>query len=162
MRPRTRRGETFEIRHGAHPLGADYDIDENGCWIWRWSKTPDGYPNALIEGKIQKVHRWIISDLLTPEKPCALHKPVICHNRACINREHLYAGTLVDNSYDRNKDGTHYMGFAKLSDEQVLDIYRRAHSGERHKGIAREYGINVSTVSHIKMGDRWHWLTSNL
>lgn len=44
---------------------------------------------------------------------------------------------------------------AKLTEEYVADIYRRARSGEQPLAIAVEYGISREVVSNIKNG--WSW-----
>jgi hypothetical protein len=59
-------------------------------------------------------------------------------------------------SYDPYK---HCKNTAKLSESQVLEIYRRAHAGERHHLIAAEFGVNRTTVTDIKRGKSWWWLT---
>ena len=59
-------------------------------------------------------------------------------------------------SYDLHK---HKRNTAKLTDKEVLDIYRRAHSGELQRTIASEYGITRSTIADIKRGKSWRWLT---
>jgi hypothetical protein len=61
-------------------------------------------------------------------------------------------------SYDPNK---HKRNTSKLNDDQVLDIYKRAHAGERQKMIASEYNIDRSTIADIKRAKSWGWLTAN-
>ena len=164
-RPRKPNQEPFEIRHADHPLGADYDMDDNGCWIWKWSKSPSGYAHTKIKGKYVMIHRWVIRDSLTPDKPYALHKPGICHNRACINRDHLYAGTQKDNVLDKQLDDTakYSLTNVKLTEEQVIDIYNRAWFGvDEQKNIAFEYGVHPAVVSKIKHGLRWNNITHHL
>jgi hypothetical protein len=60
-------------------------------------------------------------------------------------------------SYDPHK---HKRNTSKLTDEQVLEIYKRAHSGERQKMIAADYNIDRSTIADIKRGKSWSWLTT--
>jgi hypothetical protein len=47
----------------------------------------------------------------------------------------------------------------RLSELQVLDIYRRACAGENRAAIAREYGVHHMTVQDIYHGQNWSWLT---
>jgi hypothetical protein len=61
-------------------------------------------------------------------------------------------------SYDPHK---HKRNTSKLTDDQVLDIYERAHAGERQKTIASEHNIDRSTVADIKRAKSWGWLTAN-
>lgn len=163
----------FELRPPDHPDGADYYVEpDTGCWLWTGVITRLGYAYAHINGKNTQVARYMIRDQLTPDKPLALHKPLICHNRSCINPDHLYAGTQKENMADRILDGTTHHGHtwsrgtkngnARLTEAQVLDIYRRTQAGnEKQRDIAREYGITEMVVSKIKHGKAWNWLTNH-
>ncbi|MBA7675141.1 hypothetical protein ES703_83370 [subsurface metagenome] len=48
---------------------------------------------------------------------------------------------------------------SKLNEVQVRKIYRRASDGEEHKNIAKDFQIDRSTVSGIKIGKSWKFLT---
>jgi hypothetical protein len=48
---------------------------------------------------------------------------------------------------------------AGLSETDVLIIFRRAHAGEQRALIAQDFGITTASVSHIKTGRYWSWLT---
>jgi hypothetical protein len=65
----------------------------------------------------------------------------------------------IDRSIASCDPHRHKRNSAKLTDEQVLDIYRRARSGERQRTIATEYKVDRSTVADIKRGKSWRWLT---
>lgn len=47
---------------------------------------------------------------------------------------------------------------AKLTDEQVRQIRRRAESGELQRTIAAEYGVDQSVVSEIRTGKSYRWV----
>ena len=49
--------------------------------------------------------------------------------------------------------------FSKITDDQVLEIYRRVHRGENQYSLSDEFGVSQTTVSDIKRGHRWGWLT---
>lgn len=72
--------QEFELRDPGHPLGADYYIDENGCWIWLWGCSA-GYPVIRDMGKSDSVMRILLD---YPES-----ETFYCeHSRKCINIEH--------------------------------------------------------------------------
>lgn len=50
---------------------------------------------------------------------------------------------------------------AKLTPEQVVEIYRRANAGERTGELAAEFGVANEAVSGIKAGRKWRWLTGH-
>lgn len=51
------------------------------------------------------------------------------------------------------------MSNPKLTEDKVLEIYRRAHDGESGNGLAQEFGVNAKTVRSIKRGHTWGALT---
>jgi hypothetical protein len=50
---------------------------------------------------------------------------------------------------------------AKLSVEQVLEVYRRVHAGESQVVLAKEFGIRPSAVSRINLGKSWAHVTGH-
>lgn len=75
----------------------------------------------------------------------------------------LQWGTKAQNAADRVLHKTDPVGSrnprAKLSDGQVLEIYRRAKSGEKGADIASEFSVSACTVSHIAVGRTWSHIT---
>lgn len=155
-------GQPFKIRKPGNPLGADYDIEGN-CWIWKWGTTPDGTPQAQINGEKWLVTRWLKRNELQPglivrHKPGIHDKPGIKHNPSCIRPSHLIVGTSKENMEDRIIDGTDtYTQGPKtyLTTKQVIEIYLRLLKGEKQSKLAREYGVHKSTIFDIKKGRSW-------
>ncbi|GMU26245.1 MAG: hypothetical protein AMXMBFR16_11500 [Candidatus Uhrbacteria bacterium] len=76
----------------------------NDCWGWKgW--IANGYGRFYANGW-KRAHRVAYVLTYGPTNLSVLHKPVICHNPACCNPKHLYAGTTSDNARDRTIDGT--------------------------------------------------------
>jgi hypothetical protein len=82
-----------------------------------------------------------------------------CHNRLCVNVDHLRLGTHAENMRDRAeatrtaKGARH--GMAKLNEAAVADLRHRAAMGAKLVDLAAEYGVSVSTVSLTVRGMRW-------
>lgn len=76
--------------------------------------------------------------------------------------ENLRWGTAKENSDDMIRHGTRLYGEsnhkAKLSEQQVLDIYARRIRGNA-RALADEMGVKEWTVYKIWSGDNWGWLT---
>lgn len=83
-----------------------------------------------------------------------------CDNRRCVNPEHLFLGTTLDNSHDARSKGRHQHGEksvrAKLTEADVVEILRLYKmEGWTAKALAARFGVTDSTVQHIYYGTRW-------
>jgi len=130
-----------------------------GCWIWMRSKDTKGYGRITKtlgeEHKTYRAHRiaWEEYYGLVPEGMCVLHQ---CDTPACCRPDHLFLGTLQDNSSDMVAKGRSARGpkhrAAKLTENDVLNIRK---STEPQKILAERYGVDQSAISHIKSGRVW-------
>ena len=135
-------------------LETQYDLNENGCWVWRGCKGSDGYGMTSWKGRNPKTHRlyWLLSGRTIPEGLDMCHGPGC--SKACFNPEHLRPDTGSANMLDKHRDGTFTQ--AKLTQEQVRAI--RADT-RTHREIADEYGVARATIARIKTGKQWSWVT---
>lgn len=131
--------------------------NDNDCWEIQGYLDKDGYG----EVSRKKAHRVAFESFVgkIPEGLNVCHK---CDNRRCCNPDHLFIGTQKENIADMIKKGRKDSRFGekntqnKLSRKQVFDIFK---SIESQRKIAKKYGIDQSTVSNIKTGKLWGWLT---
>lgn len=70
------------------------------CLEWKGAKNRGGYGIFSRNGKHISAHREMYKCTYgpIPEGLMICHR---CNNRACINPDHLYAGTAYDNARDR-------------------------------------------------------------
>lgn len=139
---------------------AKIQVDPSGCWIWTGSKNHKGYGQFKLEGKTHLAHR--LSYWLAHGDPGDLQVRHLCpggHRPACVNPDHLDVGTNDDNAQDKVRSGSALginqgirNGRAKLTDEQVLEIYKRVHDGEDGRDLALVFGVTPGLVSQIKLG----------
>lgn len=140
------------------------------CWYWVAHRAPNGYGRILHDDKVQDAHRVAYQLLVgpIPEGMWVLHK---CDVKPCVNPDHLYLGTVVENTRDavergrvprntlrlepeRASHGTsHYR--AKVTDQDVRTIRFLASSGIPQRAIGRKFDIDQSTVSSIVTRKGW-------
>lgn len=123
------------------------------CWLWTGYKDSKGYGRITIDKKPFLAHRFSYK----------LHKgPIpkglfVCHHcdvPACVNPEHLFVGTQFDNMQDMTAKGRR-VGNIKLTSDQVCEIRERVANGETQISLAKEFGIDRSTISKVVNRKRW-------
>lgn len=130
------------------------------CWNWLSTKNELGYGFYRFNKKFNKSHRlsYIFTFGEIPEGLCVCHK---CDNPSCVNPNHLFLGTMKDNTQDMIKKGRaiirkgekHHK--AKLTEEQVLEIRCLYKQGISQKDLAFKYNISIPTISQIINNILW-------
>jgi len=139
---------------------------EDACWVWKMEKDEWGYGGIDDNGKFRKAHR-VSYELHNGEIPDGALICHTCHNEACVNPEHLYAGTPQSNVDDAIERGTFMesrpkgeeVGTSKLTREEVADIKRRYKDTDVTQGeLADEYDMGQTQISRIVRNERWAWV----
>ena len=131
---------------------------EGDCWIWTGCKTNNGYGKFSVQDKMWLASRLIYTHCFgdIEEGLDICHAPLICHDRACVNPDHLSAETKKTNESHKLLDGTDNRGEkhgnSKLTAEQVLEI--RA-SDKTQRDLAKEFNVCQITISKIILRRRW-------
>lgn len=136
------------------------DINSRECILWPFSLDRKGYGKVSIDGKTIVASRYslIFHKGEPPEEGMfACHEPVLCHNRSCVNPNHLSWKTCQQNAKDRILDKTWggEMCNSKLTDKEVLRILSDVRSYDE---IASDYSVTVSNIRSIKEGVTWSHL----
>lgn len=133
-------------------------IPEAGCWIWLGALDKDGY--AALSGR--RVNRIVFRSFNGPltESDCALH---LCDVRSCVNPNHLFRGTQLENVADRCKKGRTRVGslpgqlnpMAILHDRDIHEIRDLLSYGFSQRYIGELYGVSQSSISYIWSKKKW-------
>jgi hypothetical protein len=155
------------------------------CWIWQDKLDKDGYGKIWIRGRNERAHRFIYEQTYGPLPPdhFACHT---CDVPYCVNPEHLFAGTQLDNVHDaiakgrwnyEKRDSAKYTRGAankmtKLTEEQVREIrrvYKPRRPGRRAQSeinenptfveLAQRYGVTKGAISGAVKGLTWKQVT---
>lgn len=120
-----------------------------GCVEWPFASNGNGYGWAWYQGKRIGAHRLLLA-LATGENPSdkeAAHGP--CHNRACVNPNHLSWSTRSENVNDHKRDG--HKGHILCAD----DAKKIRSSSAAVEALSKKYGVGISTIYKIKQGKLW-------
>jgi predicted XRE-type DNA-binding protein len=118
-----------------------------------------GYGMVRFERKMYPAHRLAWKFFRGEIAPGL----VVCHKcdvRACVNPDHLFLGTMMDNIRDMKEKGRSPHGDehsrSKLTAKAVSRI--KAMLAQKHmrvSEIARAFGVTHATIDSIKRGNTW-------
>jgi len=135
--------------------------NSNDCWISNIKKpTSRGYYQIGFNNKLYYLHRLVLANNLNKkyeEINIARHT---CHNKSCINPDHLIEGTLSDNQIDSRQ----YSKQTKLTKEKVIKIRKdlinrdfsiKGSKTKFDKKWANIFNVAFQTIVHIRLGNTW-------
>ena len=132
----------------------------DSCWIWNGLKDVDGYGRFYINSKTGvRAHRFCYE--LYNEKigdgMCVCHS---CDMPSCVNPDHLWIGTNIDNINDRTKKGRSASGEdngnSKLTKEEVLTIRNKYFTGKfSSRKLSKECSVSQPMICAIINNKNW-------
>lgn len=138
-----------EEKKAGFPSTWKYDLASD-CWVWTAS-VRRGYGQMKRNGKNVYAHRAAYEHYVEPipHGLCVLHR---CDNTLCVNPQHLFLGTQLDNVIDMTLKGR---TSRKIDASQV---YLIRNSNLSCQTLARQFGISISQVSRIRTHKKWKHL----
>lgn len=141
---------------------------DDDCWEWKSYKGSGGYGHFYLNNKQHPAHRisWFLENGPIPKadekgnRICACHK---CDNTSCVNPNHLFLGTDLDNIKDRDRKGRRIPfkpagkknGNATISIETIKTAEKMLIDGAKNIHVAKSLNISEALVSNIKNGNHW-------
>lgn len=133
-----------------------HEVADDGCWNWAGYRTPDGYGRVWDGRAMVGAHRESYREFVGP-LPAGMDVCHKCDNPACINPDHLFAGTHGENMRDmyrkrrRTQSGARN-GNSKITPDQAREIRG---STTHPKIIASKFGVSPALIYAIRKGDLW-------
>ena len=120
------------------------------CWIWTGPSDVGAYGRFCTGTQNIKAHRVAYCEIVgpIPEEQMIRH---LCHNKLCVNPNHLAVGSAQDNADDTKARN---LGPAKLTRDQVIYI-RQNPLGMKGVELAKQFGVSKSLISEIKNMRHW-------
>lgn len=143
-------------------LYANFKINKfTGCWNWTAGLfAVSGYgvfKNKKLARTATSASRasWIIHNG-DPGTLWVLHK---CDNRRCVNPDHLFLGTPVDNMQDCSQKGRINHGEDrpqhKLTEADVRSMRKLRQKGYSWRKLAKDFGVATNCVVSAVNGITW-------
>lgn len=130
----------------------------SGCRLWVGQYNVNGYGRISVRGKKTGAHRaaYEVAHGAIPTGKDVCHK---CDVRGCVNPDHLWLGSRADNLADMRAKGRQNRGernaHAKLTADAVMNIRKDHRSAAK---VAKDHGVSVHQVHHIRTGRSWRHL----
>lgn len=130
-----------------------HGFDHRACWEWRGAGKGNGYGHLSVRRGVNatahhRAHELFIGPVPDGEEVCHT-----CDNRWCVNPDHLFTGTRLDNMLDMAAKGRGAGPERRhLKEGVVQHIRQRLAAGHSPRKISTQTGIGYSTVQAIKAG----------
>ena len=137
-----------------------YTIDHGGCWIWTGCRAGNGYGALKVNQRQYGAHQYAYLLFRGPLSDGAM----VCHhcdNPLCVNPQHLFLGTALDNVRDMFSKGRQPIrrgsaACSKLNESQVLEIRDLAgRPGIKTAELAKRFGVKPATIRAVIRKRNW-------
>jgi len=137
--------------------------DDKFCWLWTGGKYYNGYGQFLKGPNKIGAHRFayeLTHGEISDKKMLVCHK---CDVRDCVNPNHLFLGTYVDNFKDMNIKGRRVNadsrgeknGRATINDDIVINMRKLYKELNNIAAVARKFNVSETQTARIVKNQAW-------
>jgi hypothetical protein len=125
-------------------------MDPMVCWPWRGASKGNGYGQVGSDGQSITAHRksYLLFCGPVPDGMDVCHA---CDNRWCVNPDHLFLGTRLENMADASAKKRMLRQGKKILERDRQEITRLLLLGEDTKKIAMAVGVSYGSVSRVRV-----------
>jgi hypothetical protein len=138
----------------------------SGCWLWDGACDRKGYGQLRLGTGALRYATHIALELAGRELPLGMLACHRCDVPSCVNPDHLFVGTPLDNTTDMIVKGRFTydpalrprgsrVGGAKLHERDIPVIRQRLAAGEALPTVAATYDVTPTAIWYVKCGKTW-------
>lgn len=150
-----------KLNRAAQRFRKKYEI-RGECWIWTAAQDQRGYGRFRDEElALTGAHQFSFKIKNgRPAEGWVLHK---CDTPACVNPDHLFEGTPLDNVKDMDAKGRRRHGdrkgekhgHSKLTNEDISEIKKLRQEGLLLREIADQFSVTIQSIWAVLNGKTW-------
>lgn len=132
----------------------------SGCWLWSAACNTKGYGTFSVGIKREGAHR-ISYRFFCGDIKKGLHVLHKCDVKCCVNPNHLFLGTNLDNMQDKMRKGRHVSSFgikngsARLDPDKIRIVRELHKKGFSERKIANQLNVSRGSIHSILSGRTW-------
>lgn len=138
-------------------------LKSENCWIWSGGNNGT-YGTIQIYGRAYYAHRvsFELNGNVIEENKVIMHS---CDNPLCVNPNHLFMGSQLDNMRDKMNKGRYKVtagdhkgiknAAAKINDDTAFNIRKDRELGMSIRKIGKKYTLSPSQIFRIVKGESW-------